>query len=517
MRKFSFVLMLVLVVALILGVAALSAQGPDGAGWWTNFTIQNTTDSQVSVVSTAYPETTSSSTSTYGNSVELPGQMSVIYHPGLDPNCSNPVTASGCRIGLTPPLPANFEGSVVIESTGTVVAVTSLNNNQSGSVGVDGGTARSSYQGMAADITDTTLFFPTVKNNFSAQTTVFFVQAAGSDASVTATYNMNNGDTKVVNQDIKANKTFAFAPSAAGVASCNGGNGGGSAVAPCFGGLTVTSDTPIAGTVVEYVDGSPVAGYVLATRGLTPADAGPEIVAPTMKNNFNGATTGATILNTGGSGTDVDLDFSVTNTSGSCSVNIGATRSDSIHLDAGQAKVVNFNQGNVGGLPNCVFYSMTATGLTEDIVVTVNENRNYQGQTVKAVYSGFNTANATSSAFHPLVKEFFNGQTTGVSVVNVGNAATKVKGIYTDQNGNVYTVESVATVAPGAAVSFFNLSGGNANFTAGGTGFPPAGSKNSVVIEASDGTQGVVGLAQESDRDAGNGTLDVTNYEGFNQ
>jgi hypothetical protein len=516
MRKFSFVLMLVFVVALILGVAALSAQGPDGAGWWTNFTIQNTTDSQVSVVTTAYPETGSSSTSTYANSTELPGLMSVIYHPGLDPNCTNPVTASGCRIGLTPALPANFEGSVVIESTGAVVAVTSLNNNQSGSVGASGGTARSSYQGMAADITDTTLYFPTVKNNFSGQTTVFFVQAAGADASVTVTYNMNDGSTKSDTQSIKANKTYAFAPSAVGVASCNGGNGGGSAVAPCFGGATVDSDTAIAGTVVEYVDGAPVAGYVLATRGLTPADAAGEIVAPTMKNNFNGATTGATILNTGASATTVNLGYSVTNTSGSCSSNIGDTATDSISLDPGQAKVVNFNQGNVGGLPNCVFYSMTATS-AQDIVVTVNENRNYQGQTVKAVYSGFNTAAATPSAFFPLVKEYFNGQTTGVSAVNAGTSATKIMGTYTDQNGSVYVVESASSVAPGAAVSFFNLSGGNANFVAPGTGFPPAGSKNSVVLESSDGTQAVVGLSQESDRDSSNGTLDVTNYEGFNQ
>ncbi len=515
--KVKFVSVLVIAVLIAMGVASLSAQGPDGSGWWTNFTIQNTTTSDANVVVTAYP--TGSSSDTYSSSVTLPSNASTIFHPGLSQNCS-PTFFSGCRIGLTPDLPAGFQGSVAVSSDQPVVAVSNLNNNPSGSVGVTGGTARSAYQGIDAGLADTTLYFPTVKNNFSGQSTIFYVQAAGADANVTITYEMNDGSTHTQSQTITANKMFAFVPSAATppVASCNGGNGGGSAVAPCFGGATVTSSSgAVAGVVVEYIDGASTASYVLATRGLTTNDAGTELIAPTMKNDFNGSTTGATILNTGGSTATVDLAFTVTNVSSGCSANIGDTATDQVTIAPGKSVVVNRFQGNTGSLPDCTFYSMKATS-TQPIVMTVNENRNYQGQTVKAVYAGFNTgaASVTDTAFFPLVKEYFNGNTTGVSVVNAGNAATKIRGTYTC-GSNTHVIETTNSVGVGAAVSFFNLSNGNSNFTAISGGMPSAGSKCSVIYNAVTSGEKIVGLAQESDRDSSNGILDVYNYEGFNQ
>ncbi len=512
MRKPKLITLLLIVTFLLVGVMSTSAQGVDGTGWWSNFTIQNTSASDATVSVTAY-HLTGGSSSTYSSGVTLPTDGSVIFHPGLAANCSSPFV-SGCRIGLTPDLPTGFEGSVAISSDQPVVAVSNLNNNQSGSVGASGGSARSAYQGIDSGLADTTLYFPTVKHNFAGQTTLFYVQAAGANSDVTITYNMNDGSAHAQTQTIEANKSFAFHPASAtpAVASCNGGNGGGSDVADCFGGATVTASTPVAGVVVEYIDGASVADYVLATRGMTAADAGTTVLAPTMKYNFNGSSTGASILNAGTASATVDLAFSVTNVSSgdsSCTANIGDTATDQVTIAPGKSVVVNGIQGNIGGLDDCTFFSMVATS-TESLIATVNESRLYQGQRVKAVYGTFSTANATTTAFFPLVKEFFNGQTTGVSVVNAGNAAATITGTYTCDSGT-YTVTTASAVTDGAAASFFNLSGPNPNFT-GDT--VPADSKCAVVMSSA---QPIVGISQESDRDSSNGTLDVYNAEGFNQ
>ncbi|MCB8924451.1 MAG: hypothetical protein H6652_02375 [Ardenticatenaceae bacterium] len=519
MRKLKLFSILLIMAMILVTTISLSAQSLDGAGWWTNFTIQNTTGSSATVATVGYHPTGGSS-DTYSNSTVLDANTSVIFHPGLSATCPSTVNAanSGCRIGLSPSLPAGFQGSVVISSDSPVVAVTALNNNASGSVGVSGGTARSSYQGIDGASAANTLYFPTVKNNFSGQSTIFYVQAAGADADVTITYEMNDGSTHTQSQTIEANKMFAFVPSAAtpAVASCNGGNGGGSAVAACFGGATVTSTSgAIAGVIVEYIDGASTASYVLASRGLTPNDAGTELIAPTMKNDFNGSTTGATILNTGGSTANVDITSTVTNVASGCSANVGDVFTQSVTIPSGSSIVVNRFQGNTGsGNPSCTFYTMKAES-DQPIVMTVNENRDYQGQTVKAVYAGFNVTSATDTVFFPLFKEFFNGQTAGLSVVNAGTTSTKITGTFTCDDGT-HVIETTSNVAAGAAVSFFNLSGGNSNFTALSGGMPAADVKCSAVM-TSNGGQPLVGLAQESDRDSSNGILDITNYEGFNQ
>lgn len=522
MRKIKAFSILIILTILLVTTLSLSAQTIDGSGWWTNFTIQNTTSNVATIAAVGYHPTGGSS-ETYSSSTVLNGNTSVIFHPGLSATCPSTVTTavSGCRIGLSPSLPAGFQGSVVISSDSPVVAVTSLNNNTSGTVGVSSGSARSSYQGIDGSSASTTLYFPTVKRNFSGQSTIFYVQAAGAEANVTITYEMNDGSTHTQNQIIAANKMFAFAPSAAtpAVASCNGGNGGGSSVAACFGGATVTSNSgPIAGVVVEYIAGASTASYVLATRGLTTNDAGTELIAPTMKNDFNGSTTGATILNTGGSTANVTIQSTVTNVSAGCSANIGQVFTQNVSIPSGKSIVVNRFQGNTGtGNPNCTFYTMKATSTnSQPIVMTVNENRDIAGQTVKAVYAGFNAASATDTVFFPLSKEFFNGQTSGLSVVNAGTTATKITGTFTCDDGT-HVVQTASNVAAGAAVSFFNLSGGgNGTFTALSGGMPGAGVKCSAVMTSAGG-QALVGLAQESDRDSSNGTLDITNYEGFNQ
>ena len=58
---------------------------------------------------------------------------------------------------------------------------------------MSGGRASAYYQGFSNALTSTSLMIPTIKHNYARQTTTIYVQAAGDDANVTITYNMNDG------------------------------------------------------------------------------------------------------------------------------------------------------------------------------------------------------------------------------------------------------------------------------------------------------------------------------------
>ena len=246
-----------------------------------------------------------------------------------------------------------------------------------------------------------------------------------------------------------------------------------------------------------------------------------------MKSSFNGGTTGATILNTGETTSTVNLDFSVTNISSSglnadgdpCGNSIGDPASDEVSIGPGSSVVVNAQQDNIGGLDSCTFFAMTASisgTVTSDghigIVLTVNENRTYQGETVKAVYAGANTATSANTVFVPLYKEDFNGNTTGATVVNVGTSPAFITGTFTADDGSIYTLVTADEIDPGSAAAFFRPGSTNAdNFTSTPEDLPD-GEKYSVVFNSS---QPIEALVQESDRNFDNGILDISNYEGF--
>ncbi len=525
MNKKTIPLILIIIAILAVGVIAASAQAPSGSGWWVGFTIQNADPgNDITVASVAYPKMGATDTTEYNSSVVIPDGGAVTFHPGLAGTCaSSPTVATnGCRIGFTGDSPAGlkagFEGSVVISSGGPAVAVAQVNNNKtSGSaVGVTGGDARSGYQGTGGTIADTTLYFPGVKNNFVGQTTAFFVQAAGAEANVTIDYTMKNGGAFSENQVIDANKMYVFLPGSAGVPSCNGGNSD-----TCIGGAIVTSTSgPIAGTAVEYEEDASVAEFVLAARGLAPSDTGTTIIAPTMKNDFYGGTTGASVYNTHSTNTaTVDLEFTITNVdTASCGVSIGQVLTDQITVGPQASEVVSVYRNNIGGIPNCAFFAMTASTINnggENIAITVNEGRTSGGNTFKAVYTGFNAANATDIVFFPLDKENFFDNTTGLTLVNASPTfATTVDVTYAGSTGT--HVLRTISLDPGEAVPLRQVFNGSSNFTVVSGGLPSAGNKYSVTATANTSGAVIVGLAQEAY--VGSGTaLDVYNVEGFNQ
>ncbi|MEM7131195.1 MAG: hypothetical protein AAF702_33070 [Chloroflexota bacterium] len=441
------------------------------------------------------------------------------YNPGQTPNINNGL------IGFSGDI--NFrDGSVVICADRSIVAVAQLGNNQSGTVGTGGGTATSFSQAMTLRNASTTVNFPLVKNNFNGQTTTFYIQAAGADANVTITYSMNDGTTHTETRNIAANRMWQFSPSNASpaIANTNCGAGG---TSPCQGAATaVSSSGPIVGVVVEHPDAGAPAALVLSTRGLTATDQGTKLLAPIIKNDFNGSTTGFSVQNTDTTtAASVEIVLTVTN-SRNPDVAIGAQFRQTVSIAAGESVVFNNARNNIGRMPIGTFASATVESIRgQKLVGTVNENNNGK----KAVYAAFcvegcgadgNSTPTTTKVAAPLVKEFFRGKTTGITVANAGTASTKIMASYTDAVGTTRVIESSAEVPPGGAISFFSIytnPGDRFIVLAGFTDFNDFfDTKNSVILESSDGTTPIVAIVQESDRDGDFIALDIKNYEGFN-
>jgi len=146
----------------------------------------------------------------------------------------------------------------------------------------------------------------------------------------------------------------------------------------------------------------------------------------------------------------------------------------------------------------------------------MNESKsqaNTPGGKAKAVYAAFAQSAATDVVALPLVKELFNGKTTGVTVVNAGDNPTTFIATYTDANGVARQFQTTATYGTGEAVSFFQVFQNSSGKFTGLADFSVLeGTKNSVVITTNNG-ESVIALAQESDRAAKE--LDIKNYEGF--
>jgi hypothetical protein len=482
------------------GIAALP-----GSGWWTFYQIQNISGSTGSFSMTAYDS--DSSTTYASDTFTFDDGSALAFNPGLDPNYP-----TGDRIGFTTDLPDGFEGSVAISSQVEVVAIAQLGNNTVGTVGA-GGTATSFYQGVGGSLTDTQINFPTVKHNFSGQTTTFAVQAAGQDADVTLTYTMNDGNTYDQTKSISANSMYLFDPANAGVPA---GSTADAAVNPSLGSAIAVSTTGnIAAVVAEHPHTGSPAPYVLSTRGLFSSDADSTIIAPTIKNSFYGGTTGFSVQNIGSNDALVEIELTVTNATNPSL--IGNTYTDQEVIKSGESTVFSSYRNNLGGLPSGTFAAAVVTSVDDatydpqNLVGTVNETNNFG----KATYSAFPKTTAETVVGLPMVKEMFFGGTTGVAVVNVGDAATKIYAEYVDQNGVKRTFETVNTIQPGAAVSFYKVYLNTGNQFTGLPDFSVLnGTKNSVIF-TSDGTQPIVALAQESDQDSSDGLLDVKNYEGF--
>ncbi len=505
--KKTVVRSLIAVFALMFVMTTLvSAQGLPGSGWYTTTTIQNIGAGETNVELSVYPQgsgnpsTASFSVPRDGNKLFIPGAGNNI--PGV--------------VDVNPSLGANFSGSAVASAGEPIAAIGSIANNPPAGIpglGVQGGFASEFFRG--ASTAAQTLIYPAVKHNFAGKTTLFSVQAAGSDVNYTATIRTNDGVSHTRTGTIPANRSVFLLPGdfnpPVARTNCNEAS---IDTSPCFGALRVetSSGDGIAGTVVEYVEGASPATLVQAASLFPATEADSKVYCPAIKHTFTpaqGRSTGMTVANTnpaGGAAVNVRVTFSV-----ALGANAGQTYNiQEQSIPAGGSFVFTQFTNTLGGMPagNLASAVVETTDGSQSIVAVVNEqNFGTPGLATKATtYTCFGAQSATSSIAAPLVKKNLAGSTSGPTVQNVTESGSfAVQAAYVCNTGN-QTISS-PSLGPGESYTFFNppqiADASNCAVTLTATGNIVA-----IVQETSDFASGQFAAALP---------LNTKNYEGINK
>lgn len=482
MKKISLVLASALVLAAFAG--AVSAQsGIPGSGWWTGEQVQNVGTATATLVVTAYDKNGSA---TYTSSQSLAVGSSYTFIPS---------DFTG--------MPAGFMGSAVVSSDQPIKAIVNVTNVFNGTYGVAGGTANAMYQGTES--ADTTLYFPLVKNNRFGNSTAFYIQNAGSSAATaTAVFSMDTGGVYTyTTPSIGPSQMIVVNPSDAGVPSTGGAGGRNN-----IGSLKVTSAQPLAGTVLEYIQGQAVATVLYGTRGFTAADFSQKIFTPVTKNSRFGRFTGIQVQNVSSSSVDVTITY--VGSGGPCA---GTVYTDTFSgVPAGASHTFVQLTGQTSLPSNCTApATVSATG---NVVAIVNEQNQTGYAASGSTYSAMSNSGATTKVSVPLFKDQRFGSSTGLQIENVGAAtATNVVATFSCKGAATFTaVSTPQTIAVGGAKLFLRPSTMPAGTFTGANPFS-SGNVNCAVTITSD--QNIVAIANTAS-DTGATTVDDANYEGFN-
>jgi len=496
MKKFRTAFVVLLTLAVV-GTAAAAVDTLPGSGWWTSVGIQNVGGGTASVQLTAY-HANGGAADTHSASFTLLQNASVTFLPG----------SGAPNVDVTPALEPNFQGSMVVSSDQPLVAIGQVGNNSllGGALGVTGGYASAQYRGSNQGATS--LAYPTVKSNFGAKTTTFYIQAAGADTTVTATIKTNDGTSHTAVMAVAANKTWIASPSDFAPAIASSSCGSNPNVSPCVGSFSATtSGGQIVGAVVEHQAVAAPATIAQSTALFLPSDADTTVFCPTFKNAYAGGalprSTGITVQNTSGSSATVYLTLKSVATGNVYTSNAVVAGGASVTFNAGAANIGGFPSGG-GGTAD----GLGAATITSTVSLIANVNEANTGTPVKATtYSCFGAASATAKIALPQVKEEFSGSNTGVSIQNTDVTTATISAVYTC--GGVPYTHVDKQLAPGAAYTYFRPHTSAGNWT--GTALP--NNKLCAVVVTSGG-QKIVGIAQEAAYPSGN--LDTKNYEGFN-
>jgi hypothetical protein len=494
--------------AVLASVAAALMQGtafadlPPGAAFATGVQAQNVGTANATIVLTGYDSagTQTFTDSTTGASVAAGASVNYVNFPAAA---------------------TTFKGAGILSSDQPLVAIVNINNATAG------GFAAGQYQGTDSSKTGTSIGFPLVKNNFNGKCTTFFVQNAGTAAAViNATF--SNGSTFSSSAAVDPGDMITIDPAAATPAVPG--------TSPFA--LTVSSAQPLAGTVAEH--NCTNADILQATRGFGPSDGGTTLFAPIYKNAFGSASAGSRsngiqAQNVSSGPVDITVTYAHAPLSG-CQPSCAAFSQTQVGVPAGAS--VTFFKNNIiaaagGGATSSTGTPLPAGSLAAatitssgNVVAIVNESFDAlpAGVTRQAAttYSAQASSAAGTKLALPLVKELQgnNNKTTGVQIQNTGSANATVKVTYNMNAGaatcqGTFTLDGI-TVAPGASVTLFRLSGSAApsGSTWAGGNTIKAGCFGGALIESTNG-QPLVAIANESDTVNSASKQDNKTYEAF--
>jgi hypothetical protein len=494
------------------GVAVADEAGVSslpGGGWWESSLVMNTGDAEANVVLTPILGLDVPTTTFSPESTTIAMGASYNFMPGDWGNLQ---------------LGAGFKGSAVVSSDQPILAIGNVSNREGGGLGVTGGRAAAQYSGVSQDDVATSVAFPVVKSDYINKTTTFYIQTV-EPGEVTATYSMNNGADQYTDTatTTEAGQMATFSPEDAT------GMPVGCSDATCLGAVTFTSSVAMAGVYVEHNTVDSPAQILLSTRGFTAGDFGTTVQIPAVKSLWAGRTTGIQIMNVGTEAADIVVTLAYQDGSAT-----GADAATVTFEDVAVGASVTYFPGNHtaddtlmgpfgGGANNEFLGSASITG-AQPMVAIVNENDFAAAtRTKQTVYAGF--AAGTDTVLYPLAKEFYNGNTTGLQVMNIGADEVTLTADYVclDSGGtpSSFTVDAdsagaAINVASGASFTFWGVT---ATWWNGGIHAANTAVYCAVTVSASGtGETSIVGIAQEAEYPAGGlGYLDTKNYEGFNQ
>lgn len=492
------ILALVAVVTLLLANLA-SAQGIStlpGGGWWSGEQVQNVGNADATVNITAYDK--DSGTSYSADETIGPGEAFTF----------TPFAGGGLDS-----LPDGFQGSAVVRADQPIKAIVNVTNLEVGDLGTAGGLAAAQYQGVDGSAVDTTLYFPLVKGDYYGATTTYYVQNAGeSAATFTASFAMNDGNVYAYTTPlVDPNQIAVF--SVFDATDYDNGTDTGGAVR--LGALTVTSDEPMAGVVMEHSTTDADAAFLFGTRGFTANDFDMKAYAPVIKNDYYDQFTGLQVQNVSSSNIDITVTYKVaegpnageTITQRALGVEPGKSHTF-VQLDAVDGGVgSNLDAGDLAGA------TVEATG---NFVAIVSEQQmSGVANEVGITYSALPDGVATTKVSVPLFKDMYYNNTSGLQIQNVGDGEATATATFacTTEGGSTFTAEtSNFNIAVGETYLFYAPStatnpGGNLF----DTGEFQSDSNCSVTIEAD---QDIVAIVNEMGAE-GN-VMDNNNYEGFN-
>lgn len=514
-----------LVVFLLLTFSSNAFAELPGTGWWSAMFAQNISNGDGTMTMSAYDST---STSVYSsNTYTFDHGTALIYDPGKTPN----YVSGGSFIGFQDNLPVGFEGSVVLSSDIPLVAVSEIANYNNGPVG-GGGTASAMYQAMSADMARNKLWVTTIKHNYSHQSTTIYVQAAGSDAHVTITYDMNDGNFYTQTVDIPTNEMFVFDPANAsdgGVPSVDCGVDPN--LSPCFGAATIESTTgPIVATYVEHPHQGSPAALALSTRAQIVDDQSTILYGPSVKNTYTtGSGTGITgdaIMNVGNAPALVQITLKVTKlgTNAPSWVNVGDIFTDTEVIEPGKSVVFSKWDDNLGGMPEGTYAAAVYESIDTDeydpqpLLGASNDAKtlsNLPGGKGKTVYKLFAASTLTSRVAVPMVTEFQDELTGALTVQNVGTITDTIHFEFYEYNSsNVYEFWTVEPLPPDEAINSWGVSLNSGGYFAnnGSWDFSELSGKQFSAIVYSEGGQPINCLVFEN---SPAGFFDIRNYEAF--
>lgn len=487
----KFLLIIVLAMAILLVVSAVSAQtGIPGGGWWSGEQVQNVSSESADIVITAYDSTSSA---TYSESTTIAQGAAYTFTP----------------IGDFDNMPSGFQGSAVVSSSKAVKAIVNVTNQPTSGLGTTGGKAVGSYQGTDGSGVADALYFPLAKGDHYGKTSSFYIQNADSASAtdVIATFTMRSGDVHTYNlPTIGSNQMVVFS-----VFNSSTFPPSGVVNDDRIGSLEVSSASgkKLAGVVMEHDTTSNPAIVLNSTRGSTAADFDDKAYAPVVKNDRYGRFTGIQVQNT--SGGPIDIDIVYKGRAGTCAGN-EYTDSKTNVADGAAHTFVTLGTTNTNLPENCIAAAtISATG---EFVSIVNEQEVSGSPKAGITYTAIPDKLATTKISVPLYKDARYGATSGLQIQNVGAvAATNWTATFTCKAGSNFVAISdpskTGSIASGAAFLFYSPS--TANYFTASNPFNQSNANCAVIVESD---QPIVAINNETSTTTG--ALDDNNYEGFN-